>query len=171
MKPHPHEMIDLLVAAQMSGREVLAAFASKKGLPSEPAHGRMLWGKPLLGPGAPQQPFDRVGFGMVAVARSAFERIVRWSNQHPSHPWAVRTSIIKPNVNGYDFFRPVLDDPDPKYRDLRTGDWARPYLSEDGAFCARLLAAGGEVWAMPQAWPGHEGTFTFGEEHVERIGA
>lgn len=166
MKPHPGEMLDLLVNAHMSGREALAAFAAKKGLPSELAHGRCLRGEPLMGPGAPQQPFERVGFGMIAVARSAFERIVRWSRQHPAHPWAVRTSVIGERLHGYDFFRPVLDDPNPRYVDLRTGDWARPYHSEDGSFCARLVAAGGELWALPQVWPGHEGELTFGAEHV-----
>jgi hypothetical protein len=161
------DLIDLLVAAHYTGRLALGGFAPKKILPSTIAHSFSLWGQTLVGPGAPQQPFDSLGFGIIVVAREAFELVDAWSAANPHHPWAVKPTMSGPRKPIRDYFRPILGEPDPRFMDLDTGEWKRAYFNEDGSFCKRLQKAGGELWAMPQSFPGHQGTFTFRKEHVE----
>lgn len=161
------DLLDLLIAAHQSGREALAGFAPKKMIPSTIAHSRSLWGPVLTGPGAPQQPFDSLGFGIIVVHRKAFERIDRWSRENQWHPYAVKPTMSGVRKPMRDYFRPVLGEPDPRFIDLNTGEWRRGYLNEDGSFCRRLLVAGGTLWAMPQAFCAHEGQFTFKREHVQ----
>lgn len=167
-QPTARQILDLVTMAKMSGREVLAAFSSRKSLPSSHAHGNPIDGDVVYtGAWGPQQRLKSVGFGMVAVHRDAFRRIAGWSRKYSMHPWAVTTTHIGATKLARDFFRPVLWHPDPGKKCLRTGAWVREYLSEDVSFCARFTAAGGSVWATPAIWPGHVGRFTFEREHAE----
>lgn len=176
MKPSVRETEDLMTACHMSKREVLSGMYARKDLPIRLAHATFPGQQIILGDLAPQQPFANVGFGCVVVTRAALERVIAWSRRNPQHPWAVQMTAYAGNAAngnklGWDFFRPILGDPDPSRMDLDTGRFARPYYSEDQSFCMRFREAGGTVWVMPQVWPGHVGTFVYGQEQLPKSGA
>jgi hypothetical protein len=165
--PSAQQVYDLLIMAKLSCREVLAAFASRKSIPSGHAHGAPVRGDGLfVGVWGPQQQVKSVGFGMVVVHRNAFRRIAGWSRRHTMHPWAVKDTHIGNGKLVRDFFRPILGKPNPGKKSIRTGAWIREYMSEDVSFCARVMASGGSIWATPAIWPGHVGRFVYGREHV-----